>query len=87
MDRQAQRYVLGLVAFGFVAVSASAGLLDAVLALAAFGTVVALPRVRPRQSSRKPRRRPAPRRVDASQLVPDDPSLVLDVAQLAADAY
>ena len=96
MEQQIRRYFVALVTFGFIAVAAQAGLLDAVLAIAACAAVVSLPRLRTRRADpqrsratlrRRPtaRTRPAPKRPDAA-LVPDEPSLILEYAQYSAES-
>ena len=84
VEGQLRRYFLGLVAFGFVACWTAAGVVPAILGTAACAAVVAGPAL----VKRKPRavRRPArpvrtrPLRTDEGlPLVPDEPSLVVEL--------
>jgi hypothetical protein len=92
VEAQLRRYFLGLVGFGFVACWAAAGLVTGLLAVAACAAIVAGPQLLRRRTatSRKrraePRRRP-PVRARALEdeeplslpLVPDEPSLILEL--------
>jgi hypothetical protein len=80
------RYFLGLVCFGAVAVSATAGLLPALLSLFACAVGVFAPHLLTNQrTERPPRRRPLGTRPlhDEAQeslpMVPDEPSLIIEL--------
>ena len=84
MVTEVRRYFIGLTAFAFVMCWATAGLLAAVGGLALCVAIVAGPEVAARRrSSRRPRpvrvRPLAAERSDAHDLVPDDPSLVIEL--------
>jgi len=83
VDNQLHRYFLGLVGFAFVVTWATLGLAVAVLALAACAALVAGPQQLERR--RRPARprpiRSRPLRDEAERLplVPDEPSLILEL--------
>jgi len=84
VEGQLRRYFLGLVAFGFVACWLSAGIVPAMLGVAASAAVVAGPTLlqrKPRAAHRPPRPvRARPLRTDDGlPLVPDEPSLVVEL--------
>lgn len=88
MHDQARRYFLGLLSFGAVAVWASTGLMTVVLALAACAVVVFGSRLLSERQTRRPksaRRRARPvdarslRDEDSLPLVPDEPSLIIEL--------
>ena len=80
------RYFLGLVCFGAVAVSATAGLLPALLSLFACAVGVFAPRLLATQrTERPPRQRPMRTRPldnearESLPMVPDEPSLIIEL--------
>lgn len=78
MTDDISRYFLAAFAFAFVVTWATLGALVAIVAAAVCLAVVLGP------SARRPargRRRPAPRRTTASELVPDEPSLIFTTSQ------
>jgi len=91
VEAQLRRYFLGLVGFGFVACWAAVGLVTGLLAVTACAAIVAGPQLlRRRTASRKrraePRRRPpvraralADEEPQSLPLVPDEPSLILEL--------
>jgi hypothetical protein len=85
---QARRYFLGLLSFGVVAVWATSGLVTVVLALLACAVVVHGSRLLPERKTRlrDPRRRPRPvstrplrDETPRLPLVPDEPSLIVEL--------
>jgi hypothetical protein len=94
MEGQVRRYFIGLVGFGFTSVVASAGALTALAAVAVCLAVVCRPQIakgflnsrtrRPNHRHRTPRTiRTRPlvgERPDDLPLVPDEPSLILEVS-------
>jgi len=92
VEAQLRRYFLGLVGFGFVACWAAAGLVTAVLAVAACAAIVAGPQLLRRRTATSRKRRAEPRRrppvraraladedLLSLPLVPDEPSLILEL--------
>ncbi len=92
MEAQLRRYFLGLVGFGFVACWAAAGLVTGLLCIAACAVIVAGPQLLRRRTATSRKRRAEPRRrqpvrarplMDEAPLelplVPDEPSLVLEL--------
>jgi hypothetical protein len=82
MERQLQRYFLGLVGFAFVVTCATLGVVTAVLAVVACAALVAGPQqLRRRRRPARPRpirARPLPDEAESLPLVPDEPSLILE---------
>jgi hypothetical protein len=89
VHEQARRYFLGLLSFGVVAVWATAGLVTVVLALVACAVVLFGSRLhsergnRRRHAAGRPKRpvgtRPLRDEVGSLPLVPDDPSLIVEL--------
>jgi hypothetical protein len=89
VDRQLQHYFLGVVSFGAVAVWATAGLLTAALALFVCAVVVHGSRLLSRRGTQRPHRaghrqrplrtRPLRDEAEGLPLVPDDPSLIIEL--------
>ena len=84
MNADVRRYLVGLIGFAFVTCWATAGLPIAIAALALCVAIVSGPNLAAR---RRRRHRPRPVRArpisdvspSAHQLVPDDPSLVIEL--------
>jgi len=93
MEGQVRRYFIGLVGFGFASVAASAGVLVALAALAVCLALVRGPEIAravlTSRARRPDRRHRSPRTIrtrplvdggaDDLPLVPDEPSLILEV--------
>jgi O-antigen/teichoic acid export membrane protein len=83
VERQLQRYFVGLVGFGFVVAWATVGPITAVLAVGACAALVAGPQYlgRRRRAARpRPvRARPLTDEAESLPLVPDEPSLILEL--------
>ena len=84
MEGQLRRYFSGLVAFGFVVSWEAAGLVTAIVGVAACAATVAGPALlhrKPRTARRTPRpvrARPL-RTAEGLPLVPDEPSLIVEL--------
>jgi hypothetical protein len=82
VEGQVRRYFVGIVAFGFVVVWATAGITTALLAVTACALIVAGPKLLARGAP-KPKSRPRPVRTrplhEELPLVPDDPSLIVEL--------
>ena len=82
MNTQLQRYFVGLVGFGFVVAWSAAGVVTALLAVAACAALVAGPQLLRRQRRaarpRPVRARPLREEAESLPLVPDEPSLILE---------
>jgi hypothetical protein len=84
-EGQVRRYFVGLVGFGFVACVAAIGVTAAIAALAACGLIVVGPELLRRRRPVTARRRNLRSRPLAEEgpeelpLVPDDPSLVIEL--------
>jgi hypothetical protein len=87
VEAQVRQYFNGLVGFGFVATWAAAGLLTAFGGLLLCLALVHGPRLAAAGLGRKPRRTRPPRRLpdrgEDLPLVPDEPSLVLELGSLS----
>ena len=80
MEGQLRRYFLGLVAFGFVVSWEAAGIVTAILGVAACAGVVAGPRLVKRKPRRQRPVRTRPLRTEQGlPLVPDEPSLIVEL--------
>jgi hypothetical protein len=89
VHEQARRYFLGLLSFGVVAVWATAGLITVIAALLACAVAVFGSRLLSERGTRPPqgaRRRPRPvdtrplrDEADSVPLVPDEPSLIVEL--------
>jgi len=82
MEGQLRRYFVGLVAFGFAACWAAAGLVTAILGVAACAAVVAGPELlkrKPKARRQRPVRTRPLRTETGLPLVPDEPSLIVEL--------
>ena len=82
MEGQLRRYFLGLVAFGFVVSWQAAGIVTAALGAATCAAVVAGPRLLRRKPKTRRQRpvRTRPLRTESDlPLVPDEPSLIVEL--------
>jgi hypothetical protein len=83
VEGQVRRYYFGLVAFGFVVAWATTGLTTAMLAVAACGLIVLGPRLLAHGQAKPRKSRPRPVRTrplhEELPLVPDDPSLIVEL--------